>query len=181
MKSSAGGDAADTVSWSGSLAEMLAAGTAALISDRVVRLALPRRSSTLFVRLDVSFLGARIMTSGLVFPWRDPDQGSHNQPQRLMDGPSAANPGVQSIGFVARPYNAADPTILPNSSAAVGENNSAVQHHPTGGDLGDLDSSDWMSLDMTARGAPGGAAVVGAAVRMKASRPSNLSKAVCRI
>jgi hypothetical protein len=177
------GDAADAVIYSGSLTDLLTAGSATVISDHVVRLSLPRRSSTLYVQLDVTFLGARIMTSGLVFPWRpDPVElqgGNRHQPQLLLENPAAntAAAAVPAIGYTAAaavPSGAATP-----SRDATGKNSVAANGGGTPRDL--LDSSDLVSLDLTARGttnSSGGGGVLEAANRLKASRPSNLSKVV---
>jgi hypothetical protein len=158
---------------------MLTAGSATVISDHVVRLSLPRRSSTLYVQLDVTFLGARIMTSGLVFPWRPDPENRHQPPQLLLENPAAniAAAAVPAIGYTAVPSVAATPSRdATGSKSSDGSNRGGMPR-----DL--LDSSDLVSLDLTVRGATnnsgGGGVLEAAANRLKASRPpSNLSKVV---
>ncbi len=173
------GDAADAVIYSGSLTDLLTAGSATVISDHVVRLSLPRRSSTLYVQLDVTFLGARIMTSGLVFPWRPDPENRHQPPQLLLENPAAntAATAVPAIGYTAAaavPSGAATPSrdATGTKTSSDGSNRWVTPK--------DLDSSDLVSLDLTVRGTTnGGGGVLEAANRLKASRPpSNLSKVV---
>ena len=68
-----GGREADICS--GSLAELLSDGLAKVISEHVVCLRLPP-PPTLYVRLDVTFLGTSITNSNNVFQWRsEPSSG----------------------------------------------------------------------------------------------------------
>jgi hypothetical protein len=131
------------------------------------------------VQLDVTFLGARIMTSGLVFPWR-PDPENRHHPQLLVENTAAkiAAAAVPAIGYTAVPSVAATP-----SRDATGTKTSSEGSDRGGTPRDLLDSSDLVSLDLTVRGTTtnsgGGGVLEAAANRLKASRPpSNLSKVV---